>query len=177
MLSSVTLKIQYSLGCVEPYLRRNPSAIGPASLWIFANGFGNSFYVIRDELKNVVKQKDVTLRQAIDIWKEGDEAQRFDELFARFRNEITHRGLFHAETSIVWEDDIWNDTAHPVSVASVKVNGGEMTVTQFADHVETAFLWWSDQIKEIERIFVSLGGDAEALYRGMPRDYRAEDLF
>ncbi|WDZ77147.1 hypothetical protein PWG15_01145 [Ensifer adhaerens] len=177
MLSSIMLKIHYSLECIEPYLRRNPRALGPASLWLFANGFGNSFYVIRDELKNVIKQKDATLRQAIDEWKASTEARRFDDIFAGFRNEITHRGLFHAKTSIVWEDDVLNDTAHPVPVTSVKVNGGDMTVIQFADHVETAFAWWFEQIQEIERIFVSLGGDPKNLYRGMPLHIQPEDLF
>ncbi|MBM7324156.1 hypothetical protein JS562_13695 [Agrobacterium sp. S2] len=177
MLSSVKLKIDYSLDCIEPYLRRNPNALGPASLWLLANGFGNSFYVIRDELRNVVKQKDATLGKAIDQWMAGTAAQQFHSLFAQFRNEITHRGLFHAETAIVWEDDVPNDTAHPISVPLVKVNGGNMSMNQFADHVEAAFTWWSQQVAEIERIFVSLGGDAKILYRGLPRHIQPEDLF
>lgn len=130
-------------------------------MWVVAMGFSNAFYAIRETLKNVEIQGDVTLREVYKAWWADGVKELFDSYFGEFRNLITHQGKFDLSHSVAWEIDHDQDTEFPrysYPYARVVCPKGHTTHYTFPEWIHFCFDWWKRGLEELERRYVAAGG-------------------
>jgi hypothetical protein len=97
--------------------------ISDGQLWVLYHGFLGGIYSLQNEIN---KLDDARFKDCLLEWKDlgrlGRLNQKLDEL-KELGRKSAHHGAFSSGSQINWENDIVNDTEHPVKRRTVTISG------------------------------------------------------
>lgn len=162
-LQSIHEKAGMAIGATKFYRQfiRHPGA-----LWYHAIALFNAFYSLTEELKMAQNTKDdPILVQEVQTWRTTN-AATLQSFFGTARNTATHQGAVFVEGHQEWEEDIANDTRHPIQRANITVSSSDindMAEDEFFDLCRKAIEFVQQGVVDIDAAYGAAGGTKHRL--------------